>query len=75
MIINTQAIPIFTYGFDILNWIMPEIMRLDVKVKKLLTMNKIHHLKADVDGLYIRRSDIEKGLLQLNLIYKTIPIG
>ena len=54
---------------------MPEIKRLNVKVGKLLTINKMHHLKADVDRLYTRRSDRGKGLLQLELRYKTIAIG
>ena len=54
---------------------MPEIKRLDVKVRKLLTINKMHHPKADVDRLYIRRSDGGKGLLQLELMYKTTTIG
>ena len=49
--------------------------RLDIKVRKLLTMNKVHQPKADVDMLYIRRSEGEKGLLQLESLYKTLTIG
>ena len=40
--INSLTILIVTYGFNILNWTMSEIKRLDVKVRKLLTMNKMH---------------------------------
>ena len=75
MAINSSAIPIVTYSFNILNWTMSEIKRLDVKVRKLLTMNKIHRPKADVDRLYIPRSEGGKGLLQLEISYKTITIG
>ena len=75
MAINSLAIPIVTYGFNILYWTMPEIEGLDVKVRKLLTINKMHHPKADFDRLYIQRSDGGKGLLQLELICKTITIG
>ena len=46
-----------------------------LRFRKLLTINKMHHPKADVDRLYIRRSDGGKGLLQLELMYKTIIIG
>ena len=74
MAIKSLAIPIATYGLKILNWTISEIKRLDVKVRKLLTMNKMHHLKANVDRLYIPRSDGGKGLLQLELCYKTITI-
>ena len=62
MPVNSLAMPIVIYGFNILYWTMPEIKRLDVRVRKLLTINKIHHSKADVDKLYIRRSDGGKGL-------------
>ena len=75
MAINSLAIPIVTYGFNILNWTMSEIKRLDIKVRKLLIMNKMHHPKADVGRLYIRISEGGKGLLQLELLYKTITIG
>ena len=51
------AIPIVTYGFNILNWAMSETKRLDDKVRKLLTRNKMHHPKANIDRLYIRRSE------------------
>ena len=75
MAINSLAIPIVTYSFNILNWTISEIKRLDIKVRKLLTMNKMHHPKADVDRLYIRRSEGGKGLLELELLYKIITIG
>ena len=75
MAINSLAIPIVTYGFNILNWTISEIKRLDIKVRKLLTMNKMHHPKADVDRFYIHRSEGGKGLLQLELLHKTITIG
>ena len=54
---------------------MSEIQRLDVKVRKLLTVNKMHHPKADACRLYIPRSDGGKGLIQLELCYETITIG
>ena len=53
MAINSLAIPIVTYGFNILNWAISEIKRLDIMVRKLLTMNKMNHPKADIDRFYI----------------------
>ena len=75
MAINSLAIPIVTYGNNIPYWAMPEIKRLGGKVRKLLTINIMHHPKADVDRQYTRRPDGGKGLLQLELMYKTTPIG
>ena len=75
MAINSLAILTVTYSFNVLNWTMSEIKRLDIKVRKNLTINKMHHPKADVDKLYIQRSEGGKGLLQLELLYKIITIG
>ena len=51
--INTLAIPVAAYSFNIINWTTPEIRRLDTKICKLLTCNRMHHSKADIDRLYI----------------------
>ena len=50
--INTLALPIVTYSFNIINWNLNEIKRLDAKIRKQLTIYRMHHPKADVDRLY-----------------------
>ena len=45
------------------------------KTRKLLTTAKMHHPKADVDRLYLSRSDGGRGLVQLELAYKTTTVG
>ena len=72
--INTLALPIVTYSFNIINWNLNEIKRLDAKIRKQLTINRMHHPKADVDRLYIPRQKGERGLIQLELSYKTSNI-
>jgi len=73
--INTLAVPFVTYGFNIINWKMEELMKLDRKPRKFLTMAKMHHPKADVDRLYIPRKAGGRGLVQLEITYKTTTIG
>ena len=73
--INTLAIPVVTYSFNIINWNMREIQKLDTKIRKLLTMNNMHHPKADVERLYLPRSSGGRGIVQLELSYKTTTIG
>ena len=41
--------------------------KLDTKVRKFLTMYKMHHPKSDVDRLYLPRMEGGRGLLQLEL--------
>ena len=60
-----MAIPVVTYSFNIINWSIPEIRRLDPKMRKLLRCNRMHRLKADVDRLYIPRHEGGRGMIQL----------
>ena len=73
--INTLAIPVVTYSFNIINWQMSEIQRMDRKTRKLLTMERMHHPKSDVDRLYLPRDQGGRGLTQLEMTYKTTTIG
>ena len=73
--INTLTIAVVTYSFNIINWTITEIRRLDTKIRKLLTCNRMHHPKDDVDTLYIPRNEGGRGLMQLELSYKTSTIG
>ena len=54
---------------------MSEIKRLDTKTRKLLTLSKMHHTKADVDRLYLPRNAGGRGLIQLEASYKITTIG
>ena len=73
--VNTLAVPVLTYSFHIINWQLQEIKKLDRKTRKLLTMYKIHHPKADVDRLYISRKEGGRGLTQIECRYRTSTIG
>ena len=73
--INTLAIPVVTYSFNIIDWNMSEIKRLDTQTRKLITLSKVHHTKADVDRLYLPRHVGGRGLIQLEASYKTTTIG
>ena len=72
--INTLVVPVVTYSFNIVNWTLQELAKLDTKTRKFLTMYKIHHLKSDVDRLYLLRTKGGRGLIQLELFYKTNTI-
>ena len=41
--INTLAVPVVTYSFNIINWTLQELAKLDTKTRKFLTMYKMHH--------------------------------
>ena len=66
---------IVTYSFNMTNWTMFETRRLATKILKSLTCNRMHHPKADVKRLRIPRKAEERGMIQLELCYKTSTIG
>ena len=73
--INTLAVPVNTYSFNIRNWKMSEIKRLDTKTRKLLTIYRMHHPKADVNRMYLPRRTGGRGLTKLETAYKSTTIG
>ena len=58
------------YSFDIINWRSEEIKKIDRKTGKMLTMHKMHHSKAVIDRLYVKRKEGGRGLVQIEAAYK-----
>ena len=53
--IGALAVPVLRYSFGIINWRTEEIKKkIDRKTRKMLTMYKMHHPKADIDRLYVK---------------------
>ena len=63
--INTLAIPVVTYGFYVVNWNLAEIKKRDKKIRKLMTLNRRHHLKAHVSRMYVPRKKGGRGMTNL----------
>ena len=73
--INTLAVLLVTYSFNIINWTFQELTKLNTKTRKFLTMYKMHNPKSDVDRLYLPRTEGGRGLIHMELSYKTSAIG
>ena len=72
--INTLAISVVSYHFNVVNWNLEEIKRLDRKIRKLMTLNRMHHPKANVNRMYIPRKEGGRGMINLEMTYKTTTI-
>ena len=72
--INNLTVPVVTYSFNIINWTIADIDQLDRKTRKLLTIHRMHHPKADVHGIYLKRKEGGRGLMQILAAYKTSTI-
>jgi len=58
------------YSFGISDWRTEEIKKIDRKTRKMLTMYKMHHPKADTNRLYVKRKEGGRGLVQTEAAYK-----
>jgi hypothetical protein len=45
------AVPVLRYSFGIFNWRIEDIKKIDRKTRRILTMYKVQHPKADIDRL------------------------
>ena len=70
MAINSWAIPLLNYGFGIIQWLKSEIVKIDRKTSKILTINGMHHPRADVQSLYVKRKNGGRGLLEVWSVYQ-----
>ena len=73
--INSLAVPVVIYSFNIVNWNLTELRKLDTKIRKRFTCHRMHHPKSDVDRLYVFRNQGGTGMTQLEMSYKTTTIG
>ena len=73
--INSLSVPVLTYSFNIVNWTVTDLQKVDIKTRKLLTIHRMHHPKADVQRMYLPRKEGGRGLLMLEKSYKNATIG
>jgi hypothetical protein len=58
------------YSFGIINWRTEEIKQIDRETRKMPTMYKMYHPKANIDRLYVTRKEGRRGLVQVEAAYK-----
>jgi hypothetical protein len=68
--IGALAVPVLRYSFGVINWRIEEVKQIDRKTRKMLKMYKMHHPKADIDRLYVKRKEGGRGLVQVEAAYK-----
>ena len=62
---NTWAVAAVRYTAGILDWTVNELKEMDRKTRKLMTMNRALHPKADVDRLYVSRNEGGRGIMSI----------
>ena len=70
MAINSLAVPVVEYSFCLVEWTEQEILNMDRRTRKLLTMHHMMHPKADVHRLYVSRQQGGRGLRQIEAVHR-----
>ena len=68
--IGALAVRVLRYSFGIINRRIKDLNKTDIKTRKILTMYKVHHPKADIDRLYVKRKERGRRLVQVEAAYK-----
>ena len=63
--INSRVVSIVRYGVGIIEWNKKELQLMDRKTRKLLTSFRALHSQADVDRLYMKRSEGGRGMISI----------
>jgi hypothetical protein len=58
-------VPVLRYSFVIINWHQEEMQKLDRKTRRMLTIYRQHHSRADTDCVYVLRKDEGRRLMQI----------
>jgi hypothetical protein len=53
MVVEILAVPVHRYNFGVINWRLEKLRKIDTKTKKMLTINELHHPRANIDRLQI----------------------
>ena len=63
--LNAWAVGVVRYSAGILNWTACELREMDIKTRKILTMNGAFHKKGSVNRLYMKRKSGGRGLISV----------
>ena len=63
--INTWAVPVIRYTAGIVEWTKMELCNLDRKTRKMMTIHRALHPRANVNRLYAPRKEGGKGMISI----------
>ena len=73
--LNTWAVAVLRYSGGILDWTKEELENMDRKTRKLMTINRALHPRANVARLYLPRSEGGRGLKSVEETIRTEEHG
>ena len=59
---NLWVVGIIRYGAGVIDWMKEELKSIDIRTRKLMTMNGSRHLRENVGRLYLEVQSLNKYL-------------
>ena len=72
--INQRAIPVFQYSCRIINWPQSEINKLDIKIRKLLTIHKMFPKNQCIPRMHLPSQQGVRSLMELNQVHRMTTV-
>ena len=69
--INQWALGVMRYSGGVIDWNRGDLVRIDIKTRKILTSNALFHPRANVARLYLKRKDGGRGLISVEQCVKS----
>ncbi|GAB1602755.1 hypothetical protein Ahia01_000555500, partial [Argonauta hians] len=73
--VNAWAVSVVRYSAGVIEWSDRELKAMDVRTRKLLTMNGAFHVRSSVERLYMKRKDGGRGLMNVQECVRTEEIS
>ena len=73
--INSWAVSVIRYTAGILDWKKVELEALDIKTRKILTINGAFHMRSSKDRLYLKRQEGGRGLMNVEECVRKEELG
>ena len=68
---NCFANQVIIPTIGVLNWTVQEIKGIDIKTRKILSMNGSFHPNSDIDRLYLQRKDGGRGIKSVESLFES----
>ena len=73
--INEYAISVMNYYTGLISFTLHEFSRADIKIRQILSRNKVHFQPSNKERLYLPRNDFGKGLTSIEFKCEKILLG
>ena len=72
---NSWAVAVLRYFFGMMKWSKRELLEMDRKARRIMRLNKSHHMNASLERLYLPRNEGGRGLQSIEMTWEREVVG